>query len=124
MPLRGPAMGLMVVAAAWACATPVAENPFQESRSAVKVSLRVENRNLHDATVYSYPGGRRQELGTVTSRGVAFLEFSWPAQQPLNLEVELSVGERFRFQPRPLAGAGRVDMIVAANLRQSVLSMY
>ncbi|MFC1575718.1 hypothetical protein ACFL5A_03625 [Gemmatimonadota bacterium] len=128
--LGGPRLlrTLVIAGALWgatACyTTSMADNPFQESGRNVAVVVRVENRNLHDAKIFLNSGGNRREVGSVASRGVEFIEFGWPFQQPLGLEIELSVGERYRFQPRPIQGGGRMQLIIAPTLRQSSLTGY
>jgi hypothetical protein len=95
-------------------------NPFDESSRQEILTLRVENQNLYDAVVFLRPGGKRQELGRVDARNVQFFDFPWPIGAPLDLEIELTVGERHRLLPKPLRG-GRVDLIIASDLRRSVI---
>ncbi|MGW8267651.1 MAG: hypothetical protein ACWGSQ_14900 [Longimicrobiales bacterium] len=113
--------GLFLILVGGGCASgrPVADNPFDHSVSQGQVTLRVENQNLHDATIYLRTGGRRQELGTVGSRGVEFFEFPWSLDRPLDLEIELFVGERYRLPPYPFTSGRRLELLISSNLRQS-----
>jgi len=96
------------------------ESPFESPTSSQsRVTVRVENRNLHDATLYLRVGGRRVEVGSVGSRGVQFFDVPWSPERPLDLEIELSVGERYRLPPFPFSGGGRLEMVIASELRQS-----
>jgi len=96
------------------------DNPFESPTSSQsRVAVRVENRNLHDATLYLRVGGRRVEVGSVRSREVQFFDVPLSSQQPLDLEIELSVGERYRLPPFPYSGGGRLEMVIAPELRQS-----
>ncbi len=83
--------------------------------------LRVENQNVHDARIYLRPGGRRQHLGTVSARAVEFFEFQWDTGIPLDVEIELSVGERHRLPPVPVTRGGRAELTVARELRNSFI---
>lgn len=86
-----------------------------------QVSMRVENRNLHDATLFLRTGDRRHEIGTVSSRGVAFFDIPWSPDRPLDLEIQLSVGERYRLPPYPFISGGRLELTIASELRRSTL---
>jgi hypothetical protein len=119
---RGPALtGLFLILAGAGCGggRTIGDNPFDRSVNQEQVTLRVENQNLHDATIYLRTGGRRQELGTVSSRGVEFFDFPWPFGRPLDLEIELSVGERYRMSPYPLTSGHRLELLISSDLRQS-----
>lgn len=113
--------GLFLILVGSGCASgrPVADNPFDHSVNQGQVTLRVENQNLHDATIYLRTGGRRQEVGTVGSRGVEFFEFPWSLERPLDLEIELSVGERYRMPPYPFIRGRRLELLISSDLRQS-----
>lgn len=123
-PLRDLALaGLLLILAGAGCAGGLAveDNPFDRTVGENPVTLRVENRNIHDATIYLRTGGRRQELGTVDARGIQFFDFPWQGGAPLNLEIELSVGERHRLPPYPFGGGRRLELTISPNLRQSTL---
>jgi hypothetical protein len=111
---------LALVLAAQGCAAG-GSNPFDRSTNSEVLILRAENQNLYDAVVYVRPGGRRQELGRVAARNVQFFEFDWPVGMPLDLEIELTGGERHRLLPQPLRGGVRLELIIAAELRRSVI---
>lgn len=98
-----------------------ADNPFQRTEAEERVVLRVENRNLSDARIFIRPRGRRTLLANVQSRDLRFLEFGWPRGAPLDLEVEIMAGERFRPPPLPLSPGVRVELIIAPEVRRSVL---
>lgn len=98
-----------------------ADNPFQRAESEERVVLRVENRNYSDARIFIRPRGRRTALAEVRSRDLVFLEFAWPRGMPLDLEVELLVGGRFRPSPLPMNPGIRVELIIAPDVRRSVL---
>ena len=110
---------LVLILATEGCAGS-AGSPFDQSSRQETQILRVENQNLYDAVVFIRPAGRRQELGRVDARNVQFFEFPWPIGAPLDLEIELTVGERHRLLPQPLRG-GRVELIIASDLRRSVI---
>lgn len=119
---RGPFLaGLFLVLAVGGCAggRAIEDNPFDRTVGQVQFTLRVENQNIHDATIFLRTGGRRQELGVVRSRGVEFFDFPWPQGTPLDVEIELAVGERHRLPPYPFSGGGRLELTVSSNLRQS-----
>jgi hypothetical protein len=40
----------------------------------------------------------------------------------VTLEIELSVGERYRLPPRSFTGARRLELIVESELRRSFIS--
>ncbi|MFC1661443.1 hypothetical protein ACFL3S_08350 [Gemmatimonadota bacterium] len=118
---RGASLLCLCLAAAGAgCAVGGSSNPFDESSRQETVVIRAENHNLHDATVYLRRGGRRQELGSVGARGFQFFEFPWPIGAPLDVEIELSVGERYRLPPFPLRG-GRLELTISSTLRRSTI---
>jgi hypothetical protein len=102
------------------CLSGRSSNPFDESTRRETVILRAENRNLHDAILYLGRGTRRTELGTVSARGFQYFEFSWPFGVPLDLEIELAVGDRYRLPAFPLRG-GRLELTINATLRRSTL---
>lgn len=104
-----------------ACAAGSGGNPFNRTQNMDQVVLRVENDNVYEASIYVRPGGRRRLLGKVDSRGLQFFEFEWPAVTPLSLEIELMVGERYRPPPFPFTPGIRVELIVASDLRRSIL---
>jgi hypothetical protein len=98
-----------------------ADNPFQRAEAEERVVLRVENRNDSDARIFIRPRGRRTPLAEVRSRDLVFLEFAWPRGMPLDLEVDLLAGGRFRPSPLPMNPGIRVELIIAADVRRSVL---
>jgi hypothetical protein len=119
---RGPLLaGLLLILAGAGCGggRVIEDNPFDRSSGQEQVTLRVENQNLHDATLYLRTGGKRQELGTVSSRGVEFFDFPWSYGRPVDLEIELSVGERHRMPPYPFTSGRRLELLISSNLRQS-----
>ncbi len=121
----GPAScALLLVLAVGGCSTgrTIGENPFDESSRQDQVSLRVENRNIHDATIFAGSGNQRRELGTVSARGVEFFTFAWNPGTPVTLEIELAVGERYRLPPRSFTGGRRLELTVESELRRSFIS--
>jgi hypothetical protein len=98
-----------------------ADNPFQRAETEERVVLRVENQNMSDARIYIRPRGRRTLLATVETRDLRYLEFAWPGRAPLDLEVELIVGDRYRFPPLSMAPGMRVELLIASQLRRSTL---
>lgn len=98
-----------------------ADNPFQRAETEEKVILRVENQNSADARIFLRPRGRRTLLATIEARDLRYLEFPWPGRMPLDLEVELIVGERYRPPPLPISPGIRVELIIASTLRRSTL---
>jgi hypothetical protein len=123
----GLALAVLVsVAATGGCSSSsrrTADSPFDTGvgPGQPQVPMRVENRNLHDATLFLRIGDRRHEIGTVSSRGVAFFDLPWSPDRPLDLEIQLSVGERYRLPPYPFSGAGRLELTIASELRRSIL---
>ena len=115
---------LLLALAAGGCSTgrTIGENPFADAPRQDQVSLRVENRNIHDATIFAGSGNQRQELGTVSARGVEFFTFAWNPGTPVTLEIELAVGERYRLPPRSFTGGRRLELTVESELRRSFLS--
>jgi len=99
----------------------MADNPFQRSETEETVILRVENRNMHDARIYVRPRGRRTHLATIEARDMRYYEFPWPGGMPLDLEVELTVGGRFRPPPLMMTPGIRVNLIIAPSVRRSIL---
>ena len=97
------------------------ESPFHSSVREETMTLRVENHNVHDAEIYLRPSGRRQRLGAIASRAVEFFEFPWNTGIPLDIEIQLSVGERHRLPPLPVTRGGRVELTIAPELRQSFI---
>jgi len=114
--------GLLLLAPLQGCGGGrAADNPFQRAERDERVLLRVENRNQSDARIFIRPRGRRTLLAEVRSRDLTFLEFPWPRGTPLDLEVELLIGGRYRPPPRPLSPGIRVELIIAPDVRNSVL---
>jgi hypothetical protein len=115
--------GLVLTLGPGGCATPSAGSPFErQTNPGQALTLRVENRNLSDVTVFVRDGSRRQEIGTVNSRGVEFFAIPWNPGRPLDLEIESAVGgERYRLSPYIYKGSGRLELIIAPELRDSVL---
>jgi hypothetical protein len=81
--------------------------------------LRVESRNSYEVNVYVNPYGRRQLIGTIPGNGLEFLEFEYPAELPLNVELETRLGDRYRMQPFRVPGGGRLDLVILSDLRRS-----
>ena len=116
-------IGLLILSATAAgagCVTGTASNPFDESTSQDVLVLRAENYNLHDATIYLRRGGRREALGEVGSRQYQFFQFGWPIGTPLDVEIELSVGDRYRL-PAFVVRGGRLELTISSTLRRSRL---
>lgn len=99
----------------------MADNPFQRAETAETVILRVENRNMYDARIYVRPRGRRTHLATINGQDMRYYEFPWPAGMPLDLEVDLTVGGRFRPPPLIMTPGIRVNLIIASPVRRSIL---
>jgi len=95
------------------------DSPFDRGGNRTGVILRVDNQNIHEAAIYARVGGRLSLLGKVDARSIRFLDFEWPIRNPLTLELELAVGERYVLQPYTLPGGGRVELTVAEELRRS-----
>jgi hypothetical protein len=114
--------GLVLTLGPGGCATPSASSPFdRQTNPGQALTLRVENRNLRDVTVFVRDGSRRQEIGTVNSRGVEFFTIPWFPGRPLDLEIESAMGERYRLSPYIYGGSGRLELIITPELRDSVL---
>jgi hypothetical protein len=114
--------GLVLTLGPGGCATPSAGSPFErQTNPGQALTLRVENRNLSDVTVFVRDGSRRQEIGTVNSRGVEFFAIPWNPGRPLDLEIESATGERYRLSPYIYGGSGRLELIITPELRDSVL---
>ena len=99
----------------------MADNPFQRSETEERVILRAENHNLSDARIFVRPRGRRTLLAEIRSRDQNFFEFPWPRGAPLDLEVELLTGGRYRPPPLPFNPGIRVELIIAPDVRRSTL---
>jgi len=97
-------------------------SPFDSSQQLDPLILRVENQNLHDATLYLRTQKGREELGSIQSRAIQFFDFGWPAGLPLSIEIELAVGERFRPPPYPYGGVGQLRLTITTELRRSFFS--
>jgi hypothetical protein len=83
--------------------------------------MRVENLNVHDAEIFLRPAGQRRRLGSIASRAVEFFEFPWNSAAPLDIEIQLSVGEGHRLPPLPITRGGRVELTIAPELRESFI---
>lgn len=114
-------LALSLALSGFGCVPGRASNPFDETTRYETVILRAENRNLHDAILYLGRGARRTELGPVSARALEFFEFTWPVGVPLDLEIELTVGERFRLPAFPLSGGLRLELTINATLSRSTL---
>jgi len=99
------------------CAT--GASPFNENVPMTGFLLRVESRHNAEVSVYANPGGGRELLGTVPANGLEFLEFQYPAGQPLAIELETRLGDRYRMQPAHFPGGGRVDLLISGTLNRS-----
>ncbi|MCJ7627295.1 MAG: hypothetical protein MUO50_02795 [Longimicrobiales bacterium] len=84
-----------------------------------RFTLRVESRNTFDVSVYVSSAGKRQLVGTVSSNGLEFFEFEYPAGRPLNVELESRLGDRYRLPPLVFTGGGRLDLLISNELRRS-----
>jgi hypothetical protein len=115
--LGSGAIGLIVVLGG--CATAGSSNPFVDATNMDSFLLRVESRNSLDVSVYVSPAGRRELVGTVQANGLEFFEFQYPAGRPLNVELETRMGDRFRLPTLPFTGSGRLDLVIASELRRS-----
>jgi hypothetical protein len=94
-------------------------DPFAQSINTDGFLLRVESSNTYEVEVYINPGGKRQLIGTVPAHGLEFLEFEYPAGQPLYVELETRLGDRYRVPGVSFPGGGRVDMVISNTLRNS-----
>ena len=101
-----------------ACAT-AASNPFEEATSLDLYVLRVESQNIYDVSIYLNPSRRRELLGTVQRNGLEYFEFEYPAGRLLHIELENTVGDRYRIPPPPLTVGGRLELYVSSTLRRS-----
>ena len=115
----GLALALLLVSA---CATGTSPSPFDARGTQDAISLRVENRNIHDATLLLLRGKERRELGKVRGGALQYFEFAWPAGLPLDMEIQLQVGERYRLPPFPYVGGGQIGLTVASELRRSAFA--
>jgi hypothetical protein len=117
-----PLTGLLLTATLVGCASSPDDNPFQEpTQGQDRIMLRVENQNLSDARVYMYPRGRRTLLGEIRTRGLEIFEFGWDPGMPLDLEIDLMAGGRYRLPRSGIARPGQVELIIASSLRRSVI---
>ncbi len=104
------------------CSTGRALNPFDRSQGLETIRLRVDNLNLHDALLVLQRDKERIELGTVQGQGgFRYFEFSWPEGRPVDLEIQLVVGDRFRLPPFPAGVTGQLQVVIAADLHRSVI---
>jgi catechol 2,3-dioxygenase-like lactoylglutathione lyase family enzyme len=101
------------------CASGSAGNPFSDYGNTDTFVLRVESRYIHQVSIYANPSGKRHLVGEVPANGLEFFDFEYPAGLPLNLELEGRMGDRYRMPATPFLGGGRVDLIIASELRRS-----
>jgi hypothetical protein len=117
---RGVVPGLfLLLLGLTGCASGGSSDPFSQSINTDGFLLRVESRNTYEVEVYINPGGKRQLIGTVPANGLEFLEFEYPAGQPLYIELETRLGDRYRIPGISFPGGGRVDMMIMNTLRNS-----
>jgi hypothetical protein len=117
---RGVVPGLFLLLLALSgCASGGASDPFSQSINTDGFLLRVESRNTYEVEVYINPGGKRELIGTIPANGLEFLEFEYPAGQPLYIELETRLGDRYRVPGISFPGGGRVDMMISNTLRNS-----
>ncbi len=114
-------MALVLLLHVEACATTSAEGLPEELGPQEGVQIRVENLNDNDVEVFLHLSGDRNRLGRVTRGGLEFFDFEWPIGRPLDVEIVLTTGERFRVPPPNSTGGGQVYLTVASELRQSVI---
>jgi hypothetical protein len=86
-----------------------------------RLAIRIENANRNDVEVRVISGGRRHNLGTVSSRTFRQTSIPWSSTQDLRFEINPLTGRRHTTQGVMVSPGDRVELIVADPVQRSVI---
>lgn len=90
-------------------------------RRSAELTLRVENRQLSEATLYALSGADRLRLGTVNSMAVSRIRVPWRGFGTLQVEINILGGGRFVTAPLDAGEGYTLNLTIADPLEASEL---
>jgi hypothetical protein len=93
----------------------------ERGRPDSQITVRVQNRQFSEVTLWAVSDGGRLRMGTVNSMGTEVVRVPWSGLRPLQVEINLLQGERFLTSPVNVPEGEQVTLVIESVLRESQL---
>ena len=109
---RGTGLGVVLVLATAACATPDA-SPAQigEGREDDTVLVTVRNHEFQDAVIYANWNGLRSRVGMVVGKTTETFRVTWRTNE-IRLEADFIGGGELLSEPIPVWAGEHIDFVI------------
>ncbi|MEQ9397659.1 MAG: hypothetical protein RJQ04_00685 [Longimicrobiales bacterium] len=95
-------------------------NPFNTSDGAPgELSIRIENQNFNDVTVYALRGGERLRLGNVTGKSEEGFTLRWDFTLGVEFDISFIGGGRCSTRQLSVAAGDAIWVVIPANTAAS-----
>ena len=93
------------------------DNPFNESQGAGgEISIRVDNQNFQDVTLYALRGGEPMRLGDIIGKSTGRFTVDWNFSLPLEFRAEMVGGGSCNIRSLNVDPGDRVWVRIPVNL--------
>lgn len=115
-------LGVSLMAAGCASANPApAWGTDERGRPDNQITVRVQNRQFSDVTLWAVSDGGRLRMGTVSSMGSEIVRVPWSGLRPLQVEINLLQGGTFVTSPVNVPEGEQVTLVVESVLQESAV---
>lgn len=99
-----------------ACAVSQSDgNPYGEAGEVEEVTIRIDNENSSNVTVYALAAALRERLGQVPGRNRREFTIDWDIRRNLSIGLEFTDGGRCTVGPWQVQPGIRIDVEVPSN---------
>jgi len=113
-------IALISVALVTGCNRGDVESPFGR-RGATRVSLRVDNLDVNEATLHAITDGQRDLIGRVAGKGQDSFVLEWRQVRDLRIEIDLLAGDRFTTRGLTVSPGDNLALIIQVPVNRSFL---
>ena len=85
------------------------------------VSVRVDNQNFYDATIYVVAGGEKRKLGVVTGQQSEVFTFRWKQAQ-VHFLIQLLAAGTYATETIGADPGDQLELVIAPDLHRSRVS--
>jgi len=112
---------LVLAGAVGACWLRSARPDTDEPRGSEIVSVRVDNQNFYDATIYVVANGEKRRLGVVTGHQSEVFTFRWKQAQ-VHFVIQLLAAGTYTTETIGADPGDQLELVIAADLHRSRVS--
>jgi len=112
---------LVLAGAVGACWLRSARPDTDEQRGSEIVSVRVDNQNFYDATIYVVANGEKRRLGVVTGHQSEVFTFRWKQAQ-VHFVIQLLAAGTYTTETIGADPGDQLELVIAPDLHRSRVS--